>query len=513
MTAERPTSGLDLDLGLLKRGGLLLLVLLAFVVRLPGLTAQSLWRDEVDALRFSQDSLGTLLSNFSRAGWNGPLYYLLLRNWVALAGQSEFALRYLSLTFGVLGVALLYRLGRSWFSRQVGAVAALLMAASPYMVWYAQEAKMYALLSPLAVGVLYLYRQALERRDGRLWVGVVAGAWALIGLHVMGVLLIPVLLVLLLAWWPLVRGGGQRQAALFLGLCLLPILVALPWAWQMIWRGGNIGHAFVPLPNMIIAMLYAFGRGITSTGGLWPIGLVVFMALAGSLLWPDPNRLIEDVQAALAGRRRTVGELAHVAALWAWLLIPLLGLLAISLRVPMFVDRYLIWIGPAVFVLIARGFGQLRKRMALLASLCLVALLTFNTWAVLAQTNTPIKSDFRGAAAFVRAQRQPGEPILFHISYVRDTFEYYFGPVLPAADGIPTDAQTTPESVAQALRTQLSRPAGDPYPVVWLVLSEPEMWDRRGMTVAWLEANARPELRAQFARVSVVRYRFDRGAW
>ena len=50
MTAERPTSGLTLDLGPLKWGGLLFLVLLAYAVRLPGLTAQSLWRDEVDAL-------------------------------------------------------------------------------------------------------------------------------------------------------------------------------------------------------------------------------------------------------------------------------------------------------------------------------------------------------------------------------------------------------------------------------------------------------------------------------
>jgi hypothetical protein len=147
--------------------------------------------------------------------------------------------------------------------------------------------------------------------------------------------------------------------------------------------------------------------------------------------------------------------------------------------------------------------------MALLATLCLVALLLFNTWSVLAQSTTPIKSDFRGAAAFVRKERQPDEPILFHLSYVRDTFQYYFGPVQLAADGVPTNEQTTSEAVDRALRAQLARPTGELYPVVWLVLSEPEMWDERGMTVAWLEANARADLRAEFARVSVTRYRFD----
>ena len=513
MTIERPTSGLDLDLDLLKRGGLLCLLLLAFAVRLPGLTSQSLWRDEVDALRFSQESLSTLLRNFSRPGWNGPLYYLLLRVWVSLADRSEFALRYLSLLSSVLGVAALYRLGRDWFYPLLGSVAALLMAASPYAVWYAQEAKMYALLAPLVLGVLYLYRQALESRDGRLWVLVVVGVWVLMGLHVMGALLIPVLAVLLVLWWPLVRRDGLRFVGISLGLCLLPALVVLPWAGPMLWRGGDIGHAFVPLPNMVTTMLYAFGRGITATGGLWPIGLVIFFCLAGTLLWPDANRLLTRALDALAGRRREISEPAYVAVLWAWLLLPMLGLLVISTRVPMFVDRYLIWIGPALFLLIARGYDQLRRRMAFLSTLCLVVLLLLNGWAVLAQSNTPIKSDFRAAAAYLRAQRQPGEPILFHISYVRDTFEYYFAPVFSAADGIPTDEQTTPESVDQAMRAQLARPQSDPQgslpPVVWLVLSEPEMWDARGMTVAWLEANARPDLRAEFARVSVVRYRFD----
>jgi hypothetical protein len=120
------------------------------------------------------------------------------------------------------------------------------------------------------------------------------------------------------------------------------------------------------------------------------------------------------------------------------------------------------------------------------------------------QSTLPIKSDFRAAAAYVRALRQPDELILFHISYVQDTFEYYYGPSLPAAGGIPTDAQTTPASVDQAMRARVGERR-----TVWLVLSEPEMWDARGMTVDWLEANARPDLRADFARVSVTRYRFE----
>jgi hypothetical protein len=140
--------------------------------------------------------------------------------------------------------------------------------------------------------------------------------------------------------------------------------------------------------------------------------------------------------------------------------------------------------------------------MAFFATLGLVALLALNGWAILVQSTTIIKSDFRGAAAFVCQHRQQGELVLFHISYIEETFEYYYGEAIPSTGGIPTDEQTTPEAVDREMRART-----EGHRVVWLVLSEPEMWDARGMTVAWLDAHGTPDLRADFVRVSVVRYR------
>jgi hypothetical protein len=171
----------------------------------------------------------------------------------------------------------------------------------------------------------------------------------------------------------------------------------------------------------------------------------------------------------------------------------------------MFVDRYLIWIGPAFYLLLARGFDQLWRQSSYLSGICLAAMLALNCWGVWAQSVEPLKSDFRTAAAHVRQHRLPGELILFHISYVRQTFEYYYGDSSPAADGVATDERTTPEAVDAAMRQRL---AG--YDVVWLVLSEPEMWDQRGMTVAWLDAHGTLLMRADLARVSVVQYRIVR---
>jgi len=461
---------------LLWRGLLLAILLLAFATRIGGLTAQSLWRDEVDALRFSQAPLTRMVANFTRPGWNGPLFYVLLRAWIALVGQSAFALRYLSLCFGVLVVACTHRIARIWFPAPTSALSALLLATSPYMVWYGQEAKMYALLSVLAIATLYAYVQALKGGHWASWALVLVLTWISIGVHIMGGLLIPVMIVLFFVWWPIT-------------------LV----------RGGDIGHRFVSPLGMVRVMVHAFSRGILPNDPGWPIGLSLFALLAGSLLWTDRGllfRLLGTVRVknrAHAGLQE--GRAGDVLALWTWILVPVMGLYLISLRLPMFVDRYLIWIGPAFYMLIARGLDQIRRRSMGVFSVCLVLLLWFNGQGIVQQSTTPIKSEFRAAAQYVQERRQSDELVLFHISYVRYTFEYYYGDASPWAEGIPTDASTTEQAVDTLMR---ERTAG--HDVLWLVLSEAEMWDPRGMTLAWVEAHAWVDQRADFERVTVIRY-------
>jgi hypothetical protein len=166
----------------------------------------------------------------------------------------------------------------------------------------------------------------------------------------------------------------------------------------------------------------------------------------------------------------------------------------------MFVDRYLIWTGPALYLLLARGIEQLGRRLKALGVLYLVVVLLFAGWGVWKQGAVPIKSDFRAAAAYMQQHRRRDELILFHISYVRQTLEYYYGDSSPYADGIASDERTAEADVDAAMR---KRTAG--YETIWLVLSEPEMWDRRGMTVAWLNKHLQVS-RQDFARVSVIQY-------
>ncbi len=98
---------------------------LAFALGVSGLDRQSLWRDEVDAIRLATRPWPEILQSFAAPGQNGPLYFLLLRPWLAVAGTSEFALRFFSLFWGVLLIPLLYRFMVGWGGRSFALLVAL----------------------------------------------------------------------------------------------------------------------------------------------------------------------------------------------------------------------------------------------------------------------------------------------------------------------------------------------------------------------------------------------------
>ena len=97
--------------------------------------------------------------------WNAafehpPLWQLTMRTWTALFGQSEAMLRLLPALAGALAIPLTWYWLRLLWPRAVGLrlLAAGLVATSPALVMYAQEARMYtivvllALLSLIVVG-------------------------------------------------------------------------------------------------------------------------------------------------------------------------------------------------------------------------------------------------------------------------------------------------------------------------------------------------------------------------
>ena len=124
---------------------------------------------------------------------NGPLFFLLLRLWRNLTGDSEFALRYPSALLGTVAVALGFVLARRLgFGHRGGLLLGLLLATSPYLVWYGQEAKMYTFLLALVTLAFIAYLNALTGAGVKWWIVFVAAASLSFYTHILSPLMLAV---------------------------------------------------------------------------------------------------------------------------------------------------------------------------------------------------------------------------------------------------------------------------------------------------------------------------------
>ncbi len=493
------------------------LVGLAFALRVAGLDYQSLWRDEVDAIRFASRPLGDLFQTFLVPGQNGPLYHLVLRAWLDLAGRSGFVLRFFSVAVGTLAVPLVYRLGRRLFPSlpSVALLATVLTSTSPFLVWYSQEGKMYVLAVALVLLSMDRYLAALEQGGWHRWLLYVVVTSAAFYVHLLAALIIPAQVIVFLLVGGEVRKARWKPWLASMAALTAPYLPLLAWELPLLLEPGSTGYQFVPLHAMFLSLLTSYSLGIVRMTALLTVVPSLGLLLTAGLLW-DTDR----------------ARWTSLGILLCWFLVPVLGLFFITLVRPMYTDRYLIFVLPAYLLLLAAGVVSIARRSRLLAGLLLAAFLIVNGWGVWLQARTLLKADFRAATSYVSSRMMPGDLILFQIPYGRHSFEYYYqysrgylakqtGPrlgegrfrvFLPLAarsggqqyrwaEGLYTNSGMDLEEVD---RQMAGITAGSE--VVWLVATEVPLWDERGLVQAWLDEHATMTGEAQFVRVAVYRY-------
>ncbi len=385
--------------------------------------------------------------------------------------------------------------------RKPAALTALLMAVAPYLVWYGQEAKMYAGLTLLVPASLWLTAEAASH--GRWW------RWALlyivttlaIYIHVLAALIVPVqalwLLILPSAGLPARR---WRVTGVYLAALCLPYLPLAIWQAGMWLSTFETGHRFVPLGDILLVLAAVFSLGVQPGQRFFSLLPFMLALVSGVLLWV--------FQAQRRLRQRISGPGRCVVLLLIWLGLPPLLIYGISLGMPIFTERYLIWTMPPFLALIALGIIALARTWRPLGLLVLAAIVALSINGIVSQAHQPIKSDFRSAAQYVVQHMQPGDLLIYQIPYIRYTFTYY-----SSGRGDPDDASLrwldgpyTNRGMSEAEVDAFLTTGVDGAAAVWLIASEVSMWDERGLTEQWLATRGAVDAQADFARVMVTRY-------
>ena len=128
---------------------LAIVCLAALSLRLVGISGASLWTDEGYSIWFAQQSFGELWGEIARNEYNPTLYYILLKAWMSVFGESVTSIRSLSAVVNTMTIPFVY-LSARWALRSPQAPLAAMLAAVLFTLAlaelrYAQEARTYTL--------------------------------------------------------------------------------------------------------------------------------------------------------------------------------------------------------------------------------------------------------------------------------------------------------------------------------------------------------------------------------
>ena len=318
------------------------------------------------------------------------LYYLLLRGWMAF-GSSDAWVRALSAVLSITTVLFVYLLGREVRSARVGLMGALLFAASPFAIAYAQEARGYSLVTLLLTIATWALVRAARSGEKRWWATwiVAMGASVYVHLFVIFVLLVHVIYL----WRVRVPVAEIRRCLATIVLIWLPMIafVAIRKAGQLHW---------VPKLSARGAM-----EALSELGGGGDLALMmlVLVILAAVLTWKH-------------------GQSADLLLIWMWLLMPIGLILLTSLFRPLLVPRFLILELPALMLVGAIALAEMPQP---LSYLLMAAAVFFGVRTEVNAWKNPAKDDFRSVTAYVLEYGSPKDGIIFDQALGRHAYEHY----------------------------------------------------------------------------------------
>jgi hypothetical protein len=409
----------------------LLALLIAAALRLSSLGAQSLWYDEGSSYVQSTRTLIEIADHAAR-DIHPPGYYWLLAGWRALTGESEFALRSLSAFASILSAALTYAIGRRLLGKMGGALALLFAALNTFSIYYAQEARMYALLTLWSAGSLYALIRLIQNPTRRmmLLLGLLnaAGLWTHYAFP-----------FFMLAQGAVVMLGGKpRQWCAFALANLLALGLFAPWipaALNQLTTWGQV-RASAPLAEALLALLRWLAFGMSADAAA-PAAAVPIMLL-GLLRW---------------GRSR-LNWLIPIL----WVVVPAGVFLAFDL----FREANLKFLLPAqigMALWLARGVVSLRRlqmppnrpsRLPHWAVSGLLLIMMADGLPRLYDDPAYQRPDYRAAAARISTDARPGDAIILSAPNQIEVFTYYYSgdlPIYPLPVGLTSDDDATRAAV------------------------------------------------------------------
>lgn len=140
------------------------------VLRFWNLTDSCLFFDEVFSVHAAEHTWGTLFNFVALDLIHPPFFYILLKIWIAVGGESLFWLRLFPVVFSIVALVLLILLCREFkLSFSTISLAVFFLAVNGALIKYAQEIRMYSPLLCLSLFSMWLFVRYVSSGKSYIW--------------------------------------------------------------------------------------------------------------------------------------------------------------------------------------------------------------------------------------------------------------------------------------------------------------------------------------------------------
>ena len=401
---------------------LFLIFVTGAILRLKGITFQSLWFDELMSVTWSAPKLSfAKIISIYQHDPHPPLFPLLLHYWMCLFGYTDWAARLLTALIGCGSVYSIYLLGKESFNRQTGLIASLIIALNYFNLYYSHEVRSYILLFLLTT-LSYTFLLKLLREQTKKHMVFYSVITALmLYTHYFGLVTLIAQAIFLLFY--LIFGKGTSRPNLLKYFSLSGILIVVlysPWIPTMLKMMKKSSHwTKAPGSDFFVTLfkLY-FGR----EDFLLLLFSVLMLSAFFYLVLPKQNDTSNENNHARLN--------LSLPVLFSWLFFTLFIPYYRSLAsVPMYSHYYSIGTLAAVVVLAAVGITFIKNNTFKALIISAIILVSFTSILHrLDYYNKVTKEDWRGAAEYVvkKHTERYGDQKIYIIARYAFSYNFYF---------------------------------------------------------------------------------------
>lgn len=321
---------------------LVVLVTFAFVTRLlDDFPIQPDGLRSIATVGYFDDSpdLSSLIKRLSTVSQQHvPGYFLALYAWVQFVEWEPLLLRLLSVYFGIISLALMYRLGRDFVSREAGLFGLVMLSSLAFYNYWYLPIRMYTMFVAAELLMLWIYFRVISRHSHapRAYIALLLACLTFLNTQIFSLAIASGLAIFHLLFVPKTRQWlALTVLGLIVGIVFLPWLSVLLTGTEEI-AAGEFGDINVLSPIDLVTTIFSLGMNAS----------IFFLGI-----------LVLSFKQVIEGDRVTI-------ALWLITIVATVFYLAVNLLtggIDLHRARYFVTLFPPIILLLNKGMTNLSR--------------------------------------------------------------------------------------------------------------------------------------------------------